>query len=247
MCYSDLESCYKTRYTRKINIHIPNKITMQNRLSTDVNPEILNILQNQFMHFVEPELQEEIAVHGQLISFKAGQTIMDYGGYIELVPLVVKGVLKVIREDENGHEIFLYFISNGESCTMSFSCCIRRKRSEIRASAEDDTLIIGIPVQYVDAWMMKYQSWKTFIMSSYDTRMNELIYAIDNIAFSKMDERLVRYLEEKSFALNTKTILTTHQDIASDLNASREAVSRLLKKLENDNYLKLGRNRIVLN
>lgn len=219
---------------------------MQNRLSTDINSEILSIVKEQFPLFHEVELQEEIAVYGKLMSFKAGDAIMDYGSYIELAPLVVKGVLKVIREDEKGNEIFLYFINDGESCTMSFSCCIRNKRSEIRASAEDDTLIIGIPVKFVDEWMMKYQSWKTFIMSSYDSRMNELIYAIDSIAFSKMDERLMRYLEDKSYAMDTKQIHTTHQNIANDLNASREAISRLLKKLENEGVVKLGRNKIEL-
>jgi CRP/FNR family transcriptional regulator len=171
---------------------------------------------------------------------------MDYGGFIKLVPLVVSGVIKVVREDENGNEIFLYFIQGGESCTMSFSCCIRNKRSEIRADVEDDTVIIGIPIQHIDDWMSKYQSWKNFIMSSYDARINELIYAIDSIAFTKMDERLLRYLEDKSYALNTKIIQTTHQNIAYDLNASREAVSRLLKKLEQDGTVKLGRNKIEL-
>lgn len=219
---------------------------MQNRLSTDINPEILEIIQTRFDFLDEPELQKEIASRAKLLKFKTGETLMDYGSFIEIVPLVVDGVLKVMREDENGNEIFLYFINSGQSCTMSFSCCIRNKRSEIRAVVEDDVTLIGIPVQSVDSWMMQFQSWKRFIMSSYDARLNELIYAIDNIAFSKMDERLIRYLEDKSFALNTTTIHTTHQDIATDLHASREAVSRLLKKLENSGRVKLGRNKITL-
>lgn len=219
---------------------------MQNRLSTDINPEILNIIQTKFSFLEEPELQKEIASKAKLIKYKAGDALMDYGSFIKIVPLVVEGVLKVMREDENGNEIFLYFINAGQSCTMSFSCCIRNKRSEIRAIVEEDATLIGIPVHSVDSWMMQFKSWKTFIMSSYDARLNELIYAIDNIAFSKMDERLIRYLEDKSFALNTNIIHTTHQDIATDLNASREAISRLLKKLEINKRVKLGRNKIVL-
>jgi CRP/FNR family transcriptional regulator len=230
----------------KINNSIKRLDIMQNKLSTDINPDILKIIQAHFSNLEELELQEEIAIHGQLLQLKHGETLMDYGGFIKLVPLVVKGVIKIIREDENGNEIFLYFIQGGESCTMSFSCCIQNKRSEIRAEVEDDAIIIGIPVQHVDAWMSKYQSWKNFIMSSYDARINELIYAIDSIAFSKMDERLINYLEDKSHALDTKTIHTTHQNIAHDLNASREAVSRLLKKLEKEGTVKLGRNKIEL-
>jgi CRP/FNR family transcriptional regulator len=219
---------------------------MQHRLSTDINNDILKIIQDRFPNLEEQGLQEEIAVYGEIMHLKPGETLMDYGGFIKLVPLVVSGVIKVVREDDNGNEIFLYFIHSGESCTMSFSCCIRNKRSEIRADVEEEAMIIGIPVQHVDSWMTKYPSWKNFIMSSYDARINELIYAIDSIAFTKMDERLMRYLEDKSYALNTKIILTTHQDIAYDLNASREAVSRLLKKLEQDGIVKLGRNRIEL-
>ncbi len=217
-----------------------------NRLSTDINQDILEIIQEHFPQFEESELINEIAANGKLIPVKTGDTLMDYGDFINLVPLVVKGVLKVNREDENGNEIFLYFIQGGQSCTMSFSCCIRKKRSEIRATVEDDALIIGVPVELVDAWLSKFQSWKNFIMDSYDARMNELIYAIDSIVFTKMDERLVRYLEDKSFALDTKIIHTTHQDIATDLHASREAISRLLKKLEKEGTVKLGRNKIEL-
>lgn len=217
-----------------------------NRLSTDINQEILETVQAYFPQFEESELINEIASHGKLMTVKTGDTLMDYGDFINLVPLVVKGVLKVNREDENGNEIFLYFIQGGQSCTMSFSCCIRRKRSEIRATVEDDALIIGVPVELVDAWLSQYQSWKNFIMDSYDARMNELIYAIDSIAFAKMDERLIRYLEDKSFALDTRIIQTTHQDIATDLNASREAISRLLKKLEQAGTVKLGRNKIEI-
>ena len=217
-----------------------------NRLSTDINPEVLQLVQNYFPQFAETELQHEIATHGKIINVKSGETMMDYGDFIETVPLVARGVLKISREDENGNEIFLYFIRAGESCTMSFSCCIRKKRSEIRAVVEEDALFIAIPVRLVDGWLSQYQSWKSFIMGSYDARMNELIYAIDAIAFSKMDERLLKYLEDKSFVLNTKTMSTTHQDIAQDLNASREAISRLLKKMEKDGVVKLGRNKIQL-
>ncbi len=217
-----------------------------NRLSTDINQEILKIVNEAFPQFEEDELKNEIATHGKLMSVKTGDALMDYGDFIPLVPLVVKGVLKVNREDENGNEIFLYFIRGGQSCTMSFSCCIRKKRSEIRATVEDDAMIIGIPIERVDSWLSKYQTWKNFIMDSYDARMNELIYAIDSIAFTKMDERLIRYLEDKSYALDTKIINTTHQDIATDLNASREAISRLLKKLEKEGTVKLGRNKIEI-
>ena len=145
-----------------------------NRLSTDINQDILEIIQEHFPQFEESELINEIAANGKLIPVKTGDTLMDYGDFINLVPLVVKGVLKVNREDENGNEIFLYFIQGGQSCTMSFSCCIRKKRSEIRATVEDDALIIGVPVELVDAWLSKFQSWKNFIHFSKYNAINRI-------------------------------------------------------------------------
>ena len=195
----------------------------------------------------EPTLQEEIAEVAVLRKYKADEIIMDFGSYIKMVPLVISGSIKVVREDEEkGHELYLYYLHPGETCSMSFSCCMMNKRSDIRTTAEEDTVLLGIPIKYIDEWMMKYQSWKNFVMRSYDQRMRELVATIDSIAFQKMDERLLNYLHQKSAASGSTTIQTTHQQIAYDLNASREAVSRLLKQLEKIGEIKLGRNKIEL-
>ncbi|MFZ2899261.1 MAG: Crp/Fnr family transcriptional regulator [Saprospiraceae bacterium] len=208
--------------------------------------QVRNLLLKNYSEIAERGLQEEIVQVGRLMSFRAGEVIMDFGSYVRMIPLVVKGSIKVVREDDEGREIFLYYLQPGEACSMSFTCCMMNKKSEIRTVAEDDTEIIAIPIRYMDEWMTKYQSWKNFVMRTYDTRMNELIRTIDDIAFRKMDERLLLYLEKKAEALGGKTINATHQDIAYDLNASREAVSRLLKQLEKDGMVKLGRNKIEL-
>lgn len=208
--------------------------------------EILELIQQNFPAIAEKGLQEEIAMVGKIREFRAGEMIQDYGSYIKLVPLVVSGSIKVLREDEEGNELFLYYLQGGETCSMSFSCCMMNKQSDIRTIAEDHTRIVAIPIQYVDTWMRKYQSWKNFVMQSYDSRMKELIRTIDSIAFKKMDERLLEYLERKAKATSSSVIQATHQEIAYDLNASREAVSRLLKQLENQGQVQLGRNKIEL-
>ncbi|MCO6480389.1 MAG: Crp/Fnr family transcriptional regulator [Phaeodactylibacter sp.] len=212
----------------------------------DLNQEVLNLVRKHYPQIAERALQDEIAQVGKLMQFRAGEMIMDFGSYVKIVPLIIQGSIKVSREDEEGNELFLYYLQPGETCSMSFTCCMMNKKSEIRTVAEDDTEIIAIPIRYMDEWMTKYQSWKNFVMRTYDTRMNELIRTIDDIAFRKMDERLLLYLEKKAEALGGKTINATHQEIAYDLNASREAVSRLLKQLEKDGMVKLGRNKIEL-
>ena len=212
----------------------------------DYDPTLLQLVQRNFPQIAEKGLQEEIARVGKLLRFPAGAVIQDYGSYIKLVPLLLEGSIKVMREDEDGNELFLYFLQSGQTCSMSFTCCMMNKKSEIRTVAEEDTTVIGIPTRYMDEWMSRYPSWKNFVMLSYDNRMLELIRTIDSIAFKKMDERLLEYLHKKAEANNSRTINTTHQEIAYDLNASREAVSRLLKQLEKEGEVELGRNRIEL-
>lgn len=213
----------------------------------DSNQEILKLLHQKFPDLAELALQKEIAQVGMLKHFSEGEVIMNFGSYVKLVPLLVKGSIKVVREDEeDGRELLLYYLNTGETCSMSFSCCMMNKQSDIRTTAEDDSSLIAIPVKYVDEWMSKYPSWKNFVMRSYDSRMKEMIKTIDNIAFKKMDERLLNYLEERAQAHNSKVIHSTHQEIAADLNASREAVSRLLKQLEKKGIVTLERNKINL-
>lgn len=209
-------------------------------------PEVLSLIRQHYPQIAERNLQDEIADVATIMHFKAGELIMDFGAYVKLVPLIIEGSIKVSREDEEGNELFLYYLQPGETCSMSFTCCLMDKKSEIRTMAEEDTTLIGIPTRYMDLWMTRYPSWKNFVMTSYDRRMMELVRTIDSIAFKKMDERLLDYLEKKAEANKNRTLQATHQEIAYDLNASREAVSRLLKQLEKDGVVALGRNRIEL-
>ncbi|MEM7102402.1 MAG: Crp/Fnr family transcriptional regulator [Bacteroidota bacterium] len=197
-----------------------------------------------FPYITEVKLQKEIIDHGEIRTFADGEVIMDFGQYIRSVPLLMKGSIKVIREDDKGNEILLYFLKPGETCTMSLTCCMADRKSQIRAVAEDESELLLIPVKKMEDWMAQYGSWKNFVMDSYGKRFEELLSTIDAIAFKKMDERLLDYLQKKSAAAGTNTLHITHQQIAAELNASREAISRLLKQLENQNIISLGRNRI---
>ena len=208
--------------------------------------EITKMLYKNFPSLTEPELQEAISEVGVVMNFRPGEVILDYGSYVKMVPLIIKGSIKVTREDaETGKELLLYFLRAGETCSMSFSCCMMAKKSAIRTETMEATTIIGIPIKYMDIWMTKYQSWKNFIMMSYDNKMLELVKVIDNISFKGLDDRMRQYLKVLRDSTNEPVISITHQEIAADLNVSREAVSRLLKKLETIGVVKLGRNQIT--
>ncbi|MDX2247521.1 MAG: Crp/Fnr family transcriptional regulator [Bacteroidia bacterium] len=212
-----------------------------------MHDENLSVLvREHFPQLSHPDLLKEIAQVGVLKTYDAGEIIMDYGSYIRMVPLLIEGYIKVMREGDDGNELFLYYLNAGDACSMSFSCCMMEKQSVIRTTAEERSVIIGIPVKYAEEWLSRYAHWRNFVMLSYDNRMFELVKTIDNIAFRKMDERLLDYLQKKAAIAGGKEVNATHQEIANDLNASREAVSRLLKQLETLGQVSLGRNKILL-
>ena len=194
----------------------------------------------------EPGLIEEMHQFGEIKNFKEGDLIMDYGKYIRMMPIIIKGTVKVLRMDENGKELMLYYLSSNESCSMAYSCCLEVKKSEIKAIAEDNVELIAIPHIKLDEWLCKYPSWKNYIMRSFNERFLELLRSIESIAFHKLDERLIAYLKEKQRLSGSSVIKASHYLIAEDLATSRVVISRLLKQLENDGKILLYRNEIKL-
>ena len=200
----------------------------------------------EFPQFSDPGLREEIATAGQYYTFKAGDIVIDIGMPIPFIPLILKGALRIVRRDENDHEILLYYLDAGQTCATSLTCCLANVASEVEAIAEEDAELIGIPAKLADQWFEKYPEWKAFVMRTYKFRFDELLNTINSIAFTQLDQRLVKYLKNKSKVHESKSLHTSHQDIATDLNSSREVISRLLKQLEKNGKIKLSRNTIDL-
>ncbi len=194
----------------------------------------------------EPALIKEMQQFGEIKHFKEGDLIMDYGKYIRMMPIIIKGTVKVFRMDENGNEILLYYLSSNESCSMAYSCCIEAKKSEVKAIAEEDVELIALPHIKLGEWLCKYPSWKNYIMRSFNERFLELLKSIESIAFHKLDERLISYLKEKQRLSGSSVIKASHYLIADELHTSRVVISRLLKQLENDKKIILYRNEIKL-
>jgi CRP/FNR family transcriptional regulator len=200
----------------------------------------------QFTQVFEPELLKELETKAKHTSVKEGDVIIDIGQTVRLMPIILSGTLKVSRMDEEGKELLLYYINPNESCAMTFTCCMQQFPSEVRATAEDDVEFLAVPISVMDEWMMKYPTWKSFVMKTVRSRFNELLRTIDQIAFQKLDERLIHYLKEKSKATGSTLINLSHEQIAGEMATSRVVISRLLKKLENDKKLLLYRNQIKL-
>ncbi len=194
--------------------------------------------------FLEKELIEEVSAVSVLHNLKADDSILGEGDYIKLFPMVISGCMKVVRLSEGGNELLLYYLNQGEICAMTLTCCMGLQKSNIRMIAEEDSVILTIPVDKPEKWMSEYRTWKEFMMYSYRKRFDELLEAIDSIAFTKLDERLVRFFEER-YRSTGKTIYPgTHQEIALQLNSSREVISRLLRNLEKNNLVITERNSV---
>ncbi|MET2986578.1 Crp/Fnr family transcriptional regulator [Aureibaculum conchae] len=201
-------------------------------------------LTSYFNVVFEEELIDEIIRVGIYKKVKKNELLLDLGDKFDKIPLILSGAIKISREDDNGDEIVLYYLEHGDTCTITFGSGLHGAKSEVRGVAEMDSEIIFIPVAKMDEWLANYKSWRTFVIDSYNTRLSEMIEAIDTLAFLKMDERLFKYLSDKVKVMGDTILKTTHQEIAQDLNTSRVVVSRLLKQLENEQKIKLFRNRI---
>lgn len=171
---------------------------------------------------------------------------MEPGSRIEYVPLILEGSIRVMREDKEGRELFLYYLHEGDTCAISLNCCLASGQSEILAVAETAVDLLMIPVRFIEVWMDEFYCWKNFIMSTYRNRFEELLQTLDSVAFQKMDDRILQYLRERSIAQNSNTLEGTHQKIADEIHSTREVVSRVLKQLERRDFIKLGRNKIEL-
>ena len=172
-------------------------------------------LEEAYGFLFEKELIDEITEAGTIKNIAAGERIIEIGEYVKGMPLLLNGAIKILREDEDGDELLLYFLERGDTCAMTLNCCLGQTKSEIRAVAETDTSFIMIPISRMEEWTAKYKTWRNFVFESYHTRLSEMLDTIDTIAFLNMDERLMKYLRDKGKVNSNENIQNTHQEIAS--------------------------------
>lgn len=201
---------------------------------------------NKFSEFFEPALLAELEEKSMIMEVKSGDIMLNIGQAIRAIPLLASGAIKVSRINDDGQELLLYYVKEGESCAMTFNCCMLAQTSVIKGTAEEDSVLVCIPVALMEQWMVRYPSWKKYVMTTMLSRFTEMIKSIDEVAFKKMDERLINYLKEKSKISGSSVINLTHQQIGDELGTNRVVISRLLKKLENEKKLLIYNKQIKL-
>lgn len=209
-----------------------NSMLVQDRIAT------------RFQSLFEEDLVRELASVGELKKVSVDDFLMTVGRAITHIPLVLSGALKVMTEDENGDELLLYYLELGDTCAMTLNCCTKKSKSAVTAIAEEETEVLLVPVEKMEEWMVKYSSWRAFVLGSYNSRLNEMLEAIDGLAFNNMNERLIKYLRDRAMVMHSGNLNITHHQIANDLNSSRVVISRLMKKLEMDGLIEQYRNKV---
>lgn len=191
-------------------------------------------------------LKREVDESGQVKTFPSGTVILNLNSYISSIPIILSGSIKVIRTDEEGKEILLFYIKPGESCIMSFLAGINNDTSKIKAIVEEDAEILLIPVNKAKQWIREFPEWADFIFNLYQKRFEELLEVVNSVAFQKADIRLLNLLNQKSSLYKSRELKITHQQLADESGLSREAVSRILKQMEKENLISLQRNKIII-
>jgi CRP/FNR family transcriptional regulator len=192
-----------------------------------------------------PDLVRYLEQIGQVATFEAGTMLMRPGQYFKSSLLILDGRVKLYRDGNNGEEFFLYYLEKGNACALSMICATKNEASAIKAKAVTDVRALTIPIEYMDGLMKDYRSWYYFVLETYRLRFEELLTVIDQVAFHSMDEKLELYLKRQFKAMGADKITTTHQEIADDLNSSREVITRLLKKMESAHRISMSRNEII--
>lgn len=200
------------------------------------------------LHQLFPQFDHELVEHleriGQVTEFEEGTMLMRPGQYFKSSLLILDGRVKLYREGEDGEEFFLYYLEKGNACALSMICATKNESSAIKAKAMTKVKALAIPIQYMDALMKDHRQWYYFVLETYRSRFEELLEVIDQVAFHSMDQKLEFYLKRQFESLGANKITITHQEIADDLNSSREVISRLLKKLESQSRISISRNEI---
>lgn len=204
------------------------------------------ILRQALPNLTDPKLLDRLLEKGQFSTFEPGKTLMEPGQFVKAVPLVLEGSIKIMRMDEDGKELFLYYLEAGETCALSLTCCSASRPSEIKAVVEEKVSVLFVPIQVHEQLVDEFKQWKDFVSSTYQHRFHEMLVVLDAIAFKRMDERLMSYIVTKMKQLKTNELHTTHQEVANELGTAREVISRLLKQLEKKKWIELGRNVIYI-
>ena len=189
----------------------------------DINDAVINDLMNN---------AGTVTMPAKATAFHQGDACNNY-------LLILSGSIKVLTRAENGREIVLYRLGDGDSCVLTTSCLFGNARYPAEGISETDVIALAIPAEEFHRAIQQSKAFREFVFGSFSSHLGSLISLVEEIAFGKLDIRLARHLLKLS--TDNSTLETTHQQLATELGSAREVISRQLKDFESRGWLKLYR------
>lgn len=159
---------------------------------------------------------------------------------------VMQGEMRTYLLSEEGREVTLFRIYPNDLCVLSASCVISQISFDTQMSAQKDTEALMIPPNIVLLLKEKNLSVRCFLYELATKRFSDVMWAMQQILFKRLDQRLALFLMQESQRLGTDTIHMTHEQIAQQISSAREAVARMLKQFSEDGLVELKRGAIRL-
>jgi CRP/FNR family transcriptional regulator len=192
---------------------------------------------------LDPHMVRELLPPGSRHTLPAGTQLYREGDACSAIAFVLSGDIRVYKIGQTGREITLYEIGRGETCILNASCILAGKSYPANATTLTQTDLVLVPSDSFHRMVATSEQMQRFVFTIMSERLVSVMELVEEVAFGRMDQRLMDYLVEKS---ENNKLEITHQKIANELGTSREVVSRLLKDFERRKRIRLGRNTITL-
>jgi CRP/FNR family transcriptional regulator len=184
-------------------------------------------------------LAREVERQSTPVNVPGGTLLFDAGAACQALPLVLDGCVKVSKRAENGREIRLYSVRPGELCIVTVSCLLGGEPYPATGVAETALSGVSLPRALILRLVAEHPPFREMAFKLFAERLTGLMQLVEEVAFRKLDQRLAAWLLNRG-----STVAVSHQAIADELGRVREIVSRLLKQFEDQDWVRLGRERI---
>lgn len=192
----------------------------------------------------DPGLLREFQQAAIFMRIPKGQDVFIEGDRVDAIALMISGVVRVYKIGETGREITLYRFGNGESCILTANAILSQQNFPAVATVEKEAEAVMIPADTFRDWVRRYDLWREFVFELLSQRLVSVMAIVEEIAFRRMDARLVSLLLERS--LRSDQIHITHQEIAGELGTSREVISRILEDFSALGMIEVARGSITI-
>ncbi|HEY1044816.1 MAG TPA: Crp/Fnr family transcriptional regulator [Bacteroidia bacterium] len=197
---------------------------------------VLNSLQSK-LGFLGKDLIETMVKNSDVKHFTKGTQILSEGQYVNVVPILTDGLLKVFTRQED-KELLLYYVQSYESCIMSFMAGMRDEKSKVFAECVEDSTLLLLKMDRLKVWVNEQPRLNLLFYNLFDQRYTELLSTINLLLYDRLDKRILEFLKQRVSVFGKNPVKISHRELANELGSAREVVSRLLKKLEADQKIK---------